>query len=264
MDFSDISHIVQEQGLKLLTGILVLVLGLSLAHWVMKFLGKNDRFSRLDPTLRGFLHNFLKIIVYIVIILTAANIMGVPMTSFVTLLASASVAITLAMQGALSNFVGGISVMLLKLFRKGDYVKIGENEGTVQNIGIFYTELVTPDNRHVSLPNNSLSNTAVINYTREGTRRLDVNFSVSYTADINAVREALLSAAERTERILQKPEPIAKLVECGDSSLVFMVRVWCNASDYWMVNWSLLENGKRALDNAGIEIPYPQVDIHMK
>ena len=264
MDLSGISNVIQQYGMKLLAGLIVLAIGLSLVHWVMKLLGKNERFKKMDPTLRGFLHNFLKLLLYIVIILTAANIMGIPLTSFVTLLASASVAVTLAMQGALSNFVGGITVLMLKLFRKGDYINIGDTEGTVQNIGVFYTELVTPDNRHISLPNNRLSNTAIVNYTREGTRRLDVNFSVSYTTDLDTAQETLTGAVERTENILPEPAPLVKLTQCGDSALVITVRVWCKAADYWTVNWALLENGKRALDESGIEIPYPQLDVHMR
>ena len=171
MDLSGITDIIQTQGMKLLAGIIVLVAGLFLVHWLMKLITRNRRLDRIDPTLRGFFENLIKLVAYIMIVLTAASVMGIPLTSFLTLLASASVAVTLAMQGALSNFVGGVTVLLLKLFRKGDYVKIGETEGTVQSIGVFYTELVTPDNRHISLPNNSLSSTAIVNYTREGTRR---------------------------------------------------------------------------------------------
>ena len=264
MDLSDIKTILEQQGMKLLAGILILVVGLFLAHWLLKLLGKSERLNKIDPTLRGFLHNFVKLVVSIVIIMTAAGVMGVPLTSFVTILASASVAITLAMQGALSNFVGGITVLMVKLFRKGDYIRIGETEGTVQAIGVFYTELVTPDNRHISMPNNSFSNTAIVNYTREGTRRLDAVFSVSYATDLTSAKDTLMKTVARTENILPDPAPQVMLTQCADSSLNFTVRVWCKASDYWAVNWAMIENGKRALDEAGIEIPFPQVDVHMK
>ena len=264
MNLSGITDIIQTQGMKLLAGIIVLVAGLFLVHWLMKLITINRRMDRIDPTLRGFFENLIKLVAYIMIVLTAASVMGIPLTSFLTLLASASVAVTLAMQGALSNFVGGVTVLLLKLFRKGDYVKIGETEGTVQSIGVFYTELVTPDNRHISLPNNSLSSTAIVNYTREGTRRVDAVFSVSYSTDIDAAIETLKGAVRATGGILPAPEPVVKLTQCADSSLNFTVRVWCKSADYWTVTWDLLENGKRALDRAGIEIPFPQVDVHMK
>ena len=259
-----IINIIEAQGMKLLGGILILVIGFFLIHWTMKFLKRNDRFVKIEPTLKGFLQNLVKLLLYIIVILTAANVMGVPLTSFVTLLASAGVAISLATQGALSNFVGGMTILLLKPFRAGDYVKIGDTEGTVQSIGVFYTELATPDNKHISLPNSNLTNTAIVNFSREGTRRLDVSFGVSYDADMDHVISTLKEAVQETNGILPDPAPIIKLTECGDSSLTFMLRVWCKSSDYWDVNWNLLENGKRALDRAGIEIPYPQVDVHMK
>lgn len=259
-----IINIIEAQGMKLLGGILILVIGFFLIHWIMKFLKRNDRFVKIEPTLKGFLQNLVKLLLYIIVILTAANVMGVPLTSIVTLLASAGVAISLATQGALSNFVGGMTILLLKPFRAGDYVKIGDTEGTVQSIGLFYTELTTPDNKHISLPNSNLTNTAIVNFSREGTRRLDVSFGVSYDADMDHVISTLKEAVQETKGILPDPAPIIKLTECGDSSLTFMLRVWCISSDYWDVNWNLLENGKRALDRAGIEIPYPQVDVHMK
>ena len=168
------------------------------------------------------------------------------------------------MQGALSNFVGGMTMLLLKPFKAGDYVKIGDTEGTVRSIGVFFTELTMPDNRHISLPNSNLTNTAIVNYTREGTRRLDVSFGVSYDSDIDRVKSVLAGVIAQTHGILPEPAPLVKLTACGDSSLTFMMRVWCKASDYWDVNWNLLESGKRALDGAGIEIPYPQMDVHVK
>jgi len=260
----NIITMLQAQGIKLLGGIIVLAIGLFLTHWIMKFLTRKDSFTKIEPTLKGFLQNLLKLVLYIITILTAANVMGIPLTSFVTILASAGVAASLAMQGALSNFVGGITILLLKPFKAMDYIKIGDTEGTVQSIGLFYTELTTPDNRHISLPNSSLTNTAIVNFTREGTRRLDVEFGVSYDADMERVKQTLLSAVQETRGIIDSPSPIIKLTACGDSSLTFMIRVWCKNADYWDVNWDLLENGKRALDREGIEIPYPQMDVHMK
>ena len=264
MDWGPIADIVKTQGVKLLAGILVLAVGFFIAHWLLKLIERSERFIKIEATLKGFLVNLFKLILYIVIILTAASVMGIPLTSFLTLLASAGVAISLAMQGALSNFVGGMTILMLKPFKAGEYIKIGETEGTVQRIGVFYTELVTPDLRHVNLPNSNLTSTAIINYTREGTRRLDVEFSVSYSADIDRVRATLQEAVRRTGRILPDPAPLVKLTRCADSAVVFIVRVWCKAPDYWDVNWDLNENGKRALDEAGIEIPFPQMDVHMK
>ena len=174
----------QTQGIKLLGGILVLVVGIFLTRWIMKLVMRNKLFAKIEPTLKGFLTNLLRLVLYIVTVLTAANVMGIPLTSFVTILASAGVAVSLALQGALSNFVGGMIILLLKPFKAGDYVKIGDIEGTVQTIGIFYTELTTPDNRHISLPNDNLTDTAIVNYTREGKRRMD---------KIQLIKKALLA-----------------------------------------------------------------------
>ena len=176
----------------------------------------------------------------------------------------AGVAISLAMQGALGNLIGGFILLLFKPIKAGEYVKIGDNEGSVKSIGAFYTELVTIDNRLVHLPNGSLTNTAIVNFTREGTRRLDLTFSVGYESDMDQVYEVLDRVVSDEKALLKDPAPTVNLLKCGDSSLDFTVRVWINASDYWPVYFRMLDNGKRALDKAGINIPYPQMDVHMK
>ena len=259
-----IFSIVQEQGMNLLHGIIVLAVGFFLAHWIIKLMERSRKLVRIEPTLKGFLENLLRLLLYVSVVLTAAGVMGIPLTSFVTILASAGVAISLAMQGALSNFVGGMTMLLLKPIKVDEYVKIGEIEGTVRSIGVFYTELVMPDNRHISLPNANLTNTAIVNYTREGTRRLDVFFSVGYSSDIDRVKAALLGVARRNEAAFSDPAPQVRLQEHGDSALKFVVRLWCKNSDYWELYYYLLEEGKRALDRAGIEIPFPQMDVHLR
>ena len=264
INVNQIIDVLQTQGMRLFGGLLVLVVGLFIAHWVVRLLERSRKFVHIEPTLRGFLENLIKLLLYVTVVLTSAGVMGIPMTSFVTLLASAGVAISLAMQGALSNFVGGITMLLLKPFKAGDYVKIGDIEGTAQVIGVFYTELVMPDNRHISLPNSSLTNTAIVNYTREGTRRLDVVFGVSYSADMDRVFEVLKGVIRANPGVLADPEPVVHLTECADSCLKFTVRLWCQSKDYWDVFFYLMEEGKRALDRAGIEIPYPQMDVHIR
>jgi len=186
------------------------------------------------------------------------------MTSIVTLLGSAGVAVSLAMQGALGNLIGGFILLLFKPIKAGEYVKIGDNEGTVKSIGTFYTEIVTIDNRLVHLPNGTLTNTAIVNFTREGTRRLDLTFSVGYESDMDQVYEVLNRVVSDEKALRLDPAPTVNLLKCGDSSLDFTVRVWVNGSDYWPVYFRMLDHGKRALDKAGINIPYPQMDVHMK
>ena len=143
-------------------------------------------------------------------------------------------------------------------------MKIGENEGTVKSIGTFYTEITTVDNRLIHLPNGTLTNTAIINYSREGTRRLDLTFSVAYESDQDRVYEVLNRLVAEEKALLSEPAPSVNLSKYGDSSLEFSVWVWIKASDYWPVRFRMLDKGKRALDEAGITIPYPQMDVHMK
>jgi len=164
----------------------------------------------------------------------------------------------------LSNLIGGFILLLFKPIRVGEYVKIGDHEGTVQVIGAFYTEMATFDNRHVNLPNGTLTNTPIVNFSREGTRRLDLTFSVGYESDMDRVYEVLNRVVAEEKAILPSPAPSVHLLKCADSSLDFTVQVWVNTADYWPVNFRLLDKGKRALDQAGISIPYPQMDVHMK
>ena len=264
MNWDSIKNFLTTAGIDLLRGLAALAIGLFIVHWVMKLFERYESKMKLEPTLRGFIKNLIRILLYVVVIMTAVNTMGIPMTSIVALLGSAGVAVSLAMQGALGNLIGGFILLLLRPFKVREYIKIGEYEGTVQNIGAFYTDLVTPDNRHLSLPNGTLTNTTIINYTREGTRRLDIPFSVSYESDLDTVYRVLKDLAASDPVVLKDPEPAVMMLKCADSGMDFAVRVWVKTADYWPVSFRLLDNGKRALDRAGITIPFPQMDVHVK
>ena len=181
----------EEAGMNLLSGILVLVIGFFLVHWIGKLLKRNKKLLTVEPTLRGFLQNLVKIFLSVIVILTAVNMMGIPMTSVVTLLASGGVALGLALQGAVGNLLGGLILLILRPIRAGEYVKIGEHEGVVKTVGAYYTELITVDNKQLCLPNGSLTNTPITNFSREGTRRLDLAFSVDYSSDLDQVYRVL-------------------------------------------------------------------------
>ena len=264
MDYTALLKTLQDQGVHLAGGLLTLVLGLILVKWIMRLLERRVRMKHFDPTLVSFLRNLVKLVLIAVVVLTAVGVMGIPLTSFVTILASAGVAVSLALQGALGNFVGGVTMLILKPIKVGEYVKIGDSEGTVQAIGTFYTDLLTFDGRHISLPNSSLTNTAIVNFSREGRRRLDMVFSVSYGADIDRVKATLMHVVEKGGRYLPDPAPAVLLSQHADSSVQYTVRLWCASADYWDLYYFLLEEGKRALDAAGIEIPYPQMDVHLR
>lgn len=264
MNMDAVFSFLLTEGVGLLRGILILIVGLFVIHWLNKLLAKSGRISKLEPSVRSFILNLVRLVLTVIVVLTAAGAMGVPLTSIVTLFASAGVAVSLAMQGALGNLVGGMTLLILKPIQAGEFVKIGDYEGTVRSIGAFYTELVTFDNRRVSLPNGTLTNTAVVNYTREGTRRVDVTYSVSYGADTDLVYDTLKGLAAENEAVLTEPAPSVVLQTCADSSVNFTVRVWVKAEDYWNVYYYLTDAGKRALDRAGIEIPFPQMDVHIR
>ncbi len=264
MDFKELLKKLEESGLKLLAGVAVLVVGMILVRLLIKLVLKRNPLKKAEPTVKSFVGALFRIVLYSAVILAAIGVMGIPLSSFVTLLASAGVAVSLALQGALSNFVGGVVLLLNKQVRAGEYIKVGEVEGTVRAVGLFYTELITADNKHVSLPNSSLTNTAIVNFTREGTRRLDIKFGVSYGSDLAAVRAALLSVTIGDEGILSEPAPQVLLDECADSSLNCLLRIWCRQEDYWRLRFALTEKGRNALNEAGVEIPFPQLDVHMK
>lgn len=264
MDWKHIKEILETNGIKLALGIGVLIVGFIAAKLIIKLIKRGKGFQKIDPTARGFFEGLIKTVLYVLVIITAAGVIGIPLTSFVALIASAGVAVSLALQGALGNFVGGLMLLILKPIRAGEYVKVGEHEGTVRAVGSFYTELVTADNRNISLPNSSLTNTAIVNYTREGTRRLDIEFGIAYGADIASARNALLSLAFGTAGVSTEPSPAVLMSECADSAVKLMLRIWCDQADYWRLKFELTEGGKLALDSAGVEIAFPQMDVHIK
>ncbi len=266
LDLSRVKTLVTTYGARLVTGLAILILGALVIHLVLRLLRRriNRKVNpRIDPTVASFIQNFARFLLYTLLVLTAVNIMGVPMTTVVALLGSAGVAVSLAMQGALSNLIGGVILLLLKPIRAGEYVKVNDCEGTVQGIGVFYTDLVTFDGKHVSIPNSSMTNTPITNFTREGRRRVDVTFPVSYLAPIDRVFEVLNGLVARTDRVLPDPAPQVRLTSCASSSMDYAVRLWTKTEDYWDVYFFLIEQGKRALDEAGIPIPYQQVDVHL-
>lgn len=264
MNWEAIKNFFTTAGVDLLRGLIILTVGFFLVHWIVKFIERNEHKMKMEPTLRGFVKNLIRVLLYVLVILTAVNTMGVPMTSIITLVGSAGVAVSLALQGVLGNLVGGFILLLFKPIRTGEYVKIGDNEGTVKNIGTFYTEITTFDNRHINLPNGTLTNTPIINFSREGTRRLDMVFTTGYDKSMDDVYDILRKVVSEEKDLLEDPAPTVLLTKCADSALEFTVRVWVTVDNYWPVYFRLLENGRRALDAAGIISPYPQMDVHMK
>ena len=259
-----LKELVTTAGLRILYAALIIIIGLKLVKFFAKRCEKAKWYQRIDKSVAHFIVSSVNVILKVLLFVSAALVLGVPATSFVAILTSAGVAIGLALQGSLSNFAGGLMILIFKPFRVGDYIESAEVSGTVQDISIFYTVLITPDNKTIHCPNGALSNTHVTNYSEQETRRVDIPVSVSYDADVQTVKRLLLETAATNTMILPEQPPFVRLSECADSSLDFTVRVWCKNADYWTVKFDLTEWIQAALVTAGIEIPYPQMDIHVK
>ena len=238
-------------------------MGSKLIKLAKKWIKKSPKLGKVDMGVRTFLSSFLGIMLYAVLFVSIAMILGIPTTSFVTALASCGVAIGLALQGALGNLAGGIMILIFKPFKVGDYINTSAASGTVTNISIMYTVLKTPDNKVITIPNGTLTNSVIENYSASDERRVDLKFTASYDADVDKVKGILLSVAESHHKVLKDPAPFARLTNHGDSALEYTVRVWCKASDYWDVNFDIIETVKKEFDANGISIPYPQMDIHI-
>jgi len=199
----------------------------------------------------------------VVVFIAAINQLGIETTSIIAMLGAAGLAIGLALQGSLANFAAGILIVTFRPYKVGDYIQAGSASGTVLDIQIFSTVLKTPDNKMIVIPNGSVMDGSITNYSEQPTRRVDIVASCGYEDDIDKVKQLLTDIINQDDRILDEPEPIVALSELADNSINFVVRPWVNSSDYFPVYYSLLEQIKKRFDKEGISIPYPQRDIHI-
>ena len=197
-------------------------------------------------------------------VLMALSQIGIETTSFIAILGAAGLAVGLALQGSLSNFASGVLIILLRPFKSGDYVEAGNKAGTIKKIEIFSTELRTPDNKVIIMPNSKIMSDAIVNYSRESTRRIDLVIRVDYDADLRKAKEVLKSILDNEPRILKDPAYNVSVSELAESSVNFIVRPWVESADYWPTYWSLLEEIKIIFDEQGINIPAPQMDVHLR
>lgn len=251
-------------GSKLLFAIIVLLVGHLLIKLLVKTIGRSKAYAHIDPEMRSFLDSLLKTALYIVLIITVVPILGIEIASIITVLATAGAAIGLALQGSLSNLAGGIMLVFLKPFKIGDFIEAAGNSGTVRAINIFYTVLTTADNKRVMIPNGALTGSPIVNYSAEELRRVDFTFGVAYGTDVERVKAILLELAEADARVRRDPAPFARLSAQNESSIDFTLRVWTGSGDYWGVYFDLLQAVHNRLMEEGIEIPFPQVDVHVK
>ena len=242
-----------------------IVIGMKLIGWVRKILRKSLEKNHADTGLVQFLDSLVKYGLYILLALTILQRFGVQTTSIVAAIGSVGVAIGLALQGSLSNFAGGVIILLIKPFKVGDYVIQGSLEGTVSEIQLFYTTLTTPDNRKIIIPNGQLADNSLINATASDTRRLDIKVGISYNSDVKLAKDLLLKLGENDSDTLKEEgkAPMAAVDELADSSVNMLLRVWTPTDKYWDVKFRLTEAVKFAFDEAGIEIPFNQLDVHL-
>ncbi len=249
-------------GGKLIGAILLLIIGFKLSSMITKKISSAKALNKIEASTRGFIQSIIGVLLKILVGITALAVLGVPMTSMIAVIGSCGLAIGLALQGSLSNIAGGFIILVFKPFSVGDFVTSGEIAGTVEDIGIFHTKVLTADNRRIVVPNAVISNATLTNVSALKERRVDLSFTASYSCDIDLVEKTLLSVCNSHELVLKTPEPFARLSAHKDSALEYTVRVWCKAEDYWTVYFDIIKNVKIAFDNAGISIPYPQIDVH--
>ena len=250
-------------GLKVLAAVVILIVGRFAAKIVSNILRRVMRNAKVDQTLRRFVANMAYILLLVFVVLAALSQLGIQTTSFIAILGAAGLAIGLALQGSLSNFAAGFLMIIFRPFRVGDYIEGAGTAGTVEEIQIFTTTLVTPDNKTVIIPNNSLTSDNIVNWTTKGTRRVDLVMGISYDDDIDKAKQIMADVLAADERILKDPAPQIAMVELADSSVNFVVRPWVNAKDYWAVYMGVTEAIKKAFDASGVSIPFPQRDVHL-
>ena len=262
--FNSIVAFCTTAGIKIVIALIILIVGFKLIKWCTKILRREDKLTHIDASIKSFLASFLNIALKIVLLITVAGYIGLPMTSVITVLGSAAVAVGLSLQGSLSNLAGGIMIVIFKPFSVGDYIDTGSLSGTVTDIGIFYTKLKTPDMKTVILPNGGLSNQNLTNYSDTDKRRVDFEIGVGYGSDPEKVKKVLTDIALSFENVDKDPAPFVGLKGYGDSAVNFTLRVWCDAGEYWDVYFAINEEIIKKFREENIEIPFPQMDVHMK
>lgn len=260
---ADNQELLLQYAVNLISAVLILFIGniivKIIANGVAKMLRKKD----MDEAVVEFLHSLVRYLLFVIVLIAALGRLGVQTASVVAVIGAAGLAIGLALQGSLSNFAAGVLIVAFRPFKSGDYVEIGGVAGSVESIQIFQTILTTPDNKMVVVPNGAVIGSAITNYSRHETRRIDFVIGVSYNADLKKAKEVLTRVVEADPRVLKDPVPTVGVVALADSSVNFVVRPWVKTGDYWVVYFDLLQAIKEELDKEDIGIPFPQMDVHL-
>jgi small conductance mechanosensitive channel len=257
-------EIVTSYGLNVIGGIVILIVGWIVANWVAGMTRRAlSRIPSVDATLTGFFASLTRYVILAFVIIAVLNQFGVQTTSIIAIFGAAGLAIGLALQGTLSNVAAGVMLLIFRPFRVGQYIEAGGRAGTVKNLGLFTTELATPDNVQIIVPNSAIWSGAVVNYSHHDTRRVDFLLGIAYGDSIDAALAIIGKVVDADERIHANPEPQIVVGELADSSVNIIVRLWVASGDYWPVKFDLTKAFKEALDAGGISIPFPQRDVHL-
>ena len=252
------------RGVNVFFGIIFLSIGWKVINKTLKRIRRILESKNADQTITRFLDNVMNVTLKTVLIIIILQYIGVNLTGLTTIVASAGVALSLALKGSLANLAGGVIILVARPFNVGDFIETTEHSGVVEKISIFYTYLVTFDNKQILIPNGILTDSSIVNYSSKEIRRVDLTFSVAYEEDVIRVKNVLINILKKNELVLEEPEFFVGISMHGDSAINFIVKAWCKTEDYWTVYYDLLETVKIKFDEEGISIPYPQTDLHVK
>ncbi len=252
------------RGVNMFFGVIFLSIGWKVINKTLKRIRRILESKNADQTITRFLDNVMNVTLKTVLIIIILQYIGVNLTGLTTIVASAGVALSLALKGSLANLAGGVIILVARPFNVGDFIETTEHSGVVEKISIFYTYLVTFDNKQILIPNGILTDSSIVNYSSKEIRRVDLTFSVAYEEDVIRVKNVLINILKKNELVLEEPEFFVGISMHGDSAINFIVKAWCKTEDYWTVYYDLLETVKIKFDEEGISIPYPQMDLHVK
>lgn len=256
-----IPSLLTDAAARLAGAVLIFFGGILLIRMIMRALRAGRIVRRADSSVTRFVLSSLNILFYVLLLISVVAVLGVPVSSLVALVASAGVAVGLALQGALGNLAGGAMILLFRPFRTGDYITVGDFDGTVSEIGVFYTRLITPDRREITVPNGNVINETLVNYSAQRLRRLDLDVRICYGTDLAAVRAILTDEAEKHPSVLRNPAPVCRVTDREEDALLLSLRAWVRNTDYWDVRFDLLEAVSERLTREGIPVPFRTVKL---
>ncbi len=262
-DFEGIIALIISKAPVIFTAIVIIVVGFIISNFIGKLVVKGLRAKGVDASIHSFIRTIVSLILKFTFILSALSTLNIDVNSFIAALGAAGITAGIGLQSSISQIASGVQILVNHPFKAGDYVDLGSVCGTVQEIKIMYTVLITSDNKRVIVPNSTITASNIINYNAENRRRIDLTFAVSYDTDINQARDAILEVIKINNLIYTEPAPVVAVKEHGASAIVFACLIWCSSDDYWNVFYYMQEGVKLSFDKHGIEIPYNQLDVHV-